>query len=95
MVHTTLAIAYTIKFGLDKMAFILQNNLAFGLDNGMAPLRRQVIFWTNVDHHAWCHMTSLGHDQLSCSRSDDHYNGVIKDSMASQITSLTIVYSVV
>ena len=31
----------------------IDNNLAFGLDNGLAPIRRQGIIWTNADAYMW------------------------------------------
>ena len=43
--------------------------------------------WTNDDQFRWHHMESVGHDKLI------HYGDVIMGMMASQITSLTIVYS--
>ena len=29
------------------------NNPAFGLDNGLAPIRQQDIIWTNADQIRW------------------------------------------
>ena len=34
--------------------------------NGLAPIRCQAIAWTNVDQGLWCHMTSLGNNELKC-----------------------------
>ena len=41
--------------------------------------------WANVGHLSWHHMVPLDH----------HYTDVIMTAMASQITSLTVVYSIV
>ena len=55
-----------------------------GLDNGLAQNRRQGIIWTDNSFDAYmCHSTSM------------HYSDVIMDSIASQITSLTIVHWIV
>ena len=57
--------------------------------------RSQANIWTNNDHVRWCHMAALGHNELRQRSSEiqPHYNDVIMGTMASQITSLTIVYS--
>ena len=36
-----------------------------GLDNGLAPNRRQVIIWTNVHPIHWCIYAALGGDELT------------------------------
>ena len=36
---------------------LIDNNpalVSIGLDNGLAPIRRQAIIWTNVDPINWC-----------------------------------------
>ena len=52
----------------------------------MAPVRRQAITWTNAD------FLSIAPPGTNFS---EHYNDVIMAAMASQITSITIVYSTV
>ena len=36
-----------------------------GLDNGLAPNRRQAIIWTNADPINWCIYAALGGDELT------------------------------
>ena len=34
----------------------------------LAPIRLQAIIWTNDDQVLWCHMASLGHNELKVER---------------------------
>ena len=67
------------------------------------PIRRQAITWSNTDPVHWHICAALGEDELNirlymCRYNGkflSHYSDVIMGSIASQITSLTIVYSTV
>ena len=50
-------IKISLKF-VSKSPF--DNNPAFGLDNGLAPIRRQAIIWTNADTIHWRIYAALG-----------------------------------
>ena len=73
---------------LQRKKWILTLNQNFtevgplGSGNGLVHNRRQAIVWTNDDPDQWriCTLPGL------------HYNDVIMGAIASQITSLTIVY---
>ena len=55
------------------------------------PNRRQAIIWTNAYPIHWCIYAALGWDELThC-----HYDDVIMTMLASQITSLPVVCSIV
>ena len=54
-------------------------------------VRQQASPWTNVDPEMCRHMPLPDHNELN----NVHYNDVIMGTLASQITSLTIVYSIV
>ena len=41
------------------------NIIIIGLDNGLAPNRRQAIIWTNDGLDYWCIYASLGLNELS------------------------------
>ena len=43
----------------------IDNNLSIGLDNGLAPKRRQAIILTNADLIHWCIYVALGGDKLT------------------------------
>ena len=43
---------------------LINNNLAFGLDNGLVPNRRQAIIWTNADPVYWRIYAALWGDEL-------------------------------
>ena len=58
--------------------------------NGLAPNRRQTIIWTNDTLVHWLHICVCRSGHLEI-----FYNDVIMGAIASQITSLTIVYSIV
>ena len=74
-----------------------------GSSNGLAPNRRRAITWNNADPFQWRLYAALGVDELSIYYnglfavwpSRGHYDDVTMSLMASQITSLTIVYSTV
>ena len=58
----------------------------------LGAVRQHVIIWASVDPDLCRHMASRGRcDELICIIW--HYSDVIMSTMASQITSLTIVYS--
>ena len=42
----------------------MDNNPAFGLDNGLVPNRRQAIIWTSTDPIHWSIYAALGGDEL-------------------------------
>ena len=46
---------------------LIDNNPAFGLDNGLAPNRRQAIIWTNADQIHWHIYAALGGNGLTLS----------------------------
>ena len=43
----------------------IDENPAFGLDNGLVPNRRQVIIWTNAGLIHWYIYVALGEDELT------------------------------
>ena len=43
------------------------------LGNSFALIRQQVITWTNSDEVLWCHMISLGHNELNLGLSSSIY----------------------
>ena len=43
----------------------IENNPAFGLDNGLVPNRRQAIIWSNADPIHWGIYAALGGDELT------------------------------
>ena len=76
----------------------------------LGAVRQQAITWANIDLYLHCNMATLGQNWVSIltktgkesryilhlnRHSWDHYNDVIMGAIASQITSLTIVYSTV
>ena len=54
-------IKISLKFGSESSS---DNRLALA-GNGLAPNKWQAITWTNVDKDLWCHMMSLGHNELN------------------------------
>ena len=65
------------------------------LCNDLVPKRQHSFIRNSVDHilsrHIWCHQSTMSNNHPS----QYHYTGVIMSAIASQITSLTIVYSTV
>ena len=51
---------------------------SIGLDNGLAPNRRQAIIWTNVDPIHWRMYAALGRDELNVMESLIQRNPSIK-----------------
>ena len=65
------------------------------LCNDLVPKRQHSFIRNSVDHilsrHIWCHQSTMSNNHPS----QYHYTGVIMSAIASQITSLRIVYSTV
>ena len=62
-------IKISLKFVPNKG--LIDNNPSIGLDNGLAPNRRQAIIWTNADSIPWCIYAALG--EMSFSRIKWHF----------------------
>ena len=72
------------------------NPNTIGSDNGLAASGRQVIIWTNVGILLIGHLgTNFSEILIEIGTFFIHYNNVIMSAMASQIISLTIIYSTV
>ena len=75
--QTTFSIAFSwlkmIEFwiSLNRVSRSPNDNVSIGADNGLAPIRRQVITWTNDDPVHWRIYASLGVNELNGSSTEN------------------------